>query len=339
MSSAVRVTNHQVNGQANFTRAAPMFHYEQDHRMHMLLVAVDYENTGRPLTCTTDARNVEELAKYCRMQTLVALYSEQCIKEDVLAAIRQIGSKCGPDDYFVFYFAGHGTNLADALGDEGKSQEEAFVFVNRKGQVSSDTLLSDEELCCEIISSLPVEARILIIADCCHSTPIVNLNRTRWEGRHVICITGCQFESVSGGILTHSMLLAIDKLSKVGRDNYSVGMLFNAALHEDELVFGSKQDLHIQTSPNFSTCAMAWPLVPPVGYQAPLSRCAAAGSIRSRAAEEWISPELLQYVTPEALNAPVSVEEYISYVQGGGAMFKPCRACSAGCSSGQCSIQ
>ena len=35
----------------------------EDHRMHMLIVALDYKRTGRPLDCVTHARNVEELAR------------------------------------------------------------------------------------------------------------------------------------------------------------------------------------------------------------------------------------------------------------------------------------
>mmetsp|Transcript_74188 Transcript_74188/g.172066 ORF Transcript_74188/g.172066 Transcript_74188/m.172066 type:complete len:344 (-) Transcript_74188:86-1117(-) len=343
----MKVQNRQVSGQSKYKRAAPIFHQE-DHHMHMLIAALDYEGSRRPLSCSTEARSVEELARQCGVQGLKTMYNEQCTKEALLAALRQLGSQCGPDDYFIFYFAGHGTGLGDAGGDEVDGEQEAFVCVNRTGQVSPETLLSDDDFCAQVLPSLHMETRILMLTDCLHSEAIVNLSKAAWQGRQAISITGCQdahyAEDVDrSGIFTHALLLAIDKLSKVGRDNYSVGMLFNATLYEDELVFGSKQDLSIQIPPKFSSDEMAWPLVPPVGYQAPLSRCAAelgndhGGGTLSPAG---VSASVLVHVAPEALNVPVSIEEYVNHVQGG-AIFqlKPCRACTAGCATGQCSVQ
>mmetsp|Transcript_139268 Transcript_139268/g.388660 ORF Transcript_139268/g.388660 Transcript_139268/m.388660 type:complete len:345 (-) Transcript_139268:45-1079(-) len=344
----MKVQNRQVNGQANYKRAAPIFHHE-DHRIHMLIAAMDYESTGRPLTCTIDARSMEELAQQCGVRGLRALYNEQCTKEAVLGALQKLGSECGPDDYFIFYFAGHGANLRDAGGEEGgeeaDGQEEALVCVNCKGQVSFETLLSDGEFCSQVLRSIHMETRILILIDCLHSGTILDLTKQDWRGREAISIVGCQDAQCSadagrGGIFTHALLLAVDKLSKVGRDNYSVGMLFNAALHEDELVFGSKQDITIQTAPKFFTDGMAWPLVPPLGYQAPLSRCADPGGIRDDRVISGISSSVLRHVTYECLNVPVSIEEYLSHVQGGAILqLKPCRACTAGCSAGQCLMQ
>lgn len=344
MSLCLKVQNHQVNGQANYKRAAPIFH-DEDHRTHMLVVALDYGRTGRPLTCTTDAKNIEELARQCGVHELVTLLDEQCTREAMLGAIKQMGSKCGPDDYFLFYFAGHGAHLLDTGCAEADEPGEAFVCVNRKGKVSPQSLISGDEFGMEVISALPTETRILLLTDCCHTGTIVDLSKDVWRGRQAIAIAGCQDpqcvdDTSRGGIFTHSMLLAIDKLSKVGRDNYSVGMLFNATLLEDELVFGGKQDVAVQAAPGFSPDAMAWPLIPPVGYQATLSRCTGPEGRLSKAAAPSVSPALLQHVTYEALNVPVPIEEYIGYVQGGAVLrMKPCRACTAGCSTGPCSLQ
>merc|ERR1712151_617892 len=108
-------------------------------------------------------------------------------------------------------------------------------------------------------------------------------------------------------------------------------MGYNATLHEDDVVFNNKQDITIQTAPSFATESMAWPLVPPVGYQAPLNRCGGPGGISRNAVAEGVSPELMSHVNQEALNVPVSIEEYVSHVQGGTLFqLKPCRACTAG---------
>jgi len=350
MNGGVFVLNELVNGQANFDKAAPVFLHEEDHQAHMLLVAMDYSHTNRPLTCSIDARNMEELGEQSCVRTLSAIYNEQCTKEAVLQAIRTVGSKCRPDDFFVIYFAGHGANMSDAAsegGDETKGpHDEALMCVNNMGGVSPQTLLSSSELCAEVLGTVPPETRTLFLADCCHYASVVDLSGPQWEGRQAIAISGCQdlqchSDNIWGGLLTHSLLLAVEKLSRVGRDHYSVGMLFNAALLEDEAVFGGRQDLYIQTAPGMGTDSIAWPFVPPPGYQAPFSRCATPFCFDHQAAAPLISPDLVNITALDALNVPVSIEEYISQVQGGAGLMtsKPCRACRAGCSTGQCSVQ
>mmetsp|Transcript_52080 Transcript_52080/g.149323 ORF Transcript_52080/g.149323 Transcript_52080/m.149323 type:complete len:271 (+) Transcript_52080:2-814(+) len=268
------------------------------------------------------------------------LYNEECTRDAVLRAARQMASKCGEEDVFVFYFAGHGTAAEDAGADSN-----SFVLVDKNGQVSASTLLSGDELLSEVFQVLPQHTRVLLLTDTAFHDVLLDLNLGSAVDRQVLSITGTQDqgcpEEDRGTIFTHTLLLAIDKLSKVGRDNYSVGMMFNAALHENDLVFSSKQDLTIQSAPGFSPDAMAWPLVPPLGYQAPLSRCAGPGGIRSDSARGVLSAALLPHVRQEALNLPVSIEEYVGLVMGQSLFkYKPCRACNAGLTAANaCALQ
>ncbi|CAE8727936.1 unnamed protein product [Polarella glacialis] len=345
MNGAVRAKNRQVNGQSNYKRAAPIFHQE-DHRINMLIVALDYKNSGQTLRSTEDAKHLEDLAKQSGVQNLVALYDNRCTKDAVRTAIKKAGLQCGVNDYFIFYFAGHATSLRETGEQASHELEEAFVLVDSSGRASQSSLLADEDFSNLVLDSFKPETRILILTDCGHPVPLVNITRARWGGRQVIFIAGTEAsENVPGedskrGMFTHALLLGIDKLSKVGRDNYSVGMLFNALLLEDELVFRCKQDVEIQSAPDCSPDTMAWPIVPSVGYQAPLTRCTGPGGVLSNASVFGISPALLQHVVQEALNAPVSIEEYLAQVQGQAAFqFKACRACSAGCSTTPCTLQ
>merc|ERR1711862_1008838 len=73
-----------------------------------------------------------------------------------------------------------------------------------------------------------------------------------------------------GGIFTHSMLLAIDKLDNFGRVEYSAGTLYKATVKEDNEIFHSKQDITINASPQGDPDNMAWPLIPH-DYVAPLN--------------------------------------------------------------------
>jgi len=340
--SGAKVLNRQVDGSTNYKRAAPIFH-RGDHKMHVLIVATDYKHTGRPLSCVAAARGVEELSRQCGVQWLTSLYDDECTPERVLRAVEQTTSKCGPDDVYVLYFAGHGMDAKDA-GAQADGAGSSFVLVDKNGLVSSSTLLPGGELCSAVLGGVRPETRVLFIVDTCHSSTPLDLQDGHWEDRQVVAVSGTQdphlVEEDRGCIFTHALLLAIDKLSKVGRDNYSVGMLFNAALHENELIFRGKQDLAVQPAPRFSAAAMAWPLVPPQGYRAPLSRCCGPEGFRGDAARRTVSMTLLPHVRQEALNVPVSIEEYVSHVSGQSRYnMKLHRACSAGCATGGCAVQ
>merc|ERR1711920_1130809 len=57
-------------------------------------------------------------------------------------------------------------------------------------------------------------------------------------------------------------------------EDYSVGMLFNGTLENDDKVFNSAQDITLKAVPGFSPDKMAWPLIPDVEYKAPLTQAA-----------------------------------------------------------------
>lgn len=339
--SAVRERNVQVNGASNYKRAAPIFHSE-DHRIHLLILALDYSNSKQRLPSVIDAKHIEDLAKQCGVHEVLTLYNQQCTKDAVRKAIKTTGSKCGVNDYFILYYEGHGTVLRDP--DFQSAHDEAFVLVDPNGKASPATLFLENDFSTLVLDNFKPETRIILLTDPGHEVPVIDVTREYWAGRQIVHVSAVDArrsdEDLRRGIFTHALLLAIDKLSRVGRDNYSVGMLFNAWLLEDEQVFRGMQDLEIQTSENFSPDAMAWPLVPPAGYQAPLSRCTGPAGVLSNASMFGIQSSLLQHVVQEALNAPVSIEEYLNYVQGQARFqFKPCRACSSGYAPAPCSLQ
>lgn len=243
----------------------------------VLIMALDYKQTNNPLTCSIDGRNMEQLIRSCGVpqQNITAMYDEQCTKENVEQQVQHIASQCGPGDYFVYYYSGHGTNMADQEGDEEDGQDEAFCFVTPDGQVNYDSCMTDDDFSELMTSSLDEEVNVIILTDCCHSGTIADFNTGEWSGRKAISIAGCQDEQTSGdigkgGIFTHSMLMAIQSMTDQGEDDYSVGKLYNEILEKDNDVFDSKQDITLQTAPGFKPNAMAWPLVPGQGWQPPI---------------------------------------------------------------------
>lgn len=241
--------------------------------IHMLIVGIDYHDSRVPLTATTDARNMENLAKACEVRDLVTLYDQKATVENVLGVIHEMGKRCVRDDYFIFYFAGHGVKVEDLDGDD---LDEAFVLVNDRNQVVAPrTFLVDDDFARCMTESLQASVRVLVLTDCCHSGTITDLESSNWDGREAVSIAGCLDHQTSGdtgrrGIFTHSMLLAIDKLQKSGQEDYSVGLLHNATVLEVESVFQRTQNVTIQTADSFKPCDMAWPLIPLHPYGAPL---------------------------------------------------------------------
>lgn len=266
-----------VPSSRNYDRAGPKVGGAGE--IHMLIVALDYKQTANPLSCSIDGKNMEKLARQCGVQDLVSMYDEQCTREAVLAAIEAVGGRCGEDDYFVLYYSGHGTQVDDEDGDEDEGQDEALCLVSPDGQISFDTLLVDDDLAEALTDNIDEDARIIVLTDCCHSGTICDFEKDIWDGRHAISIAGCLDSQTSGdigkgGIFTHSMLLAIDQLQDAGEEDYSVGMLFNGTLENDNKVFNSAQDITLKAPPGFSPDRMAWPLTPEGEYQAPLTQAA-----------------------------------------------------------------
>lgn len=248
---------------------------KDDGQVHMLLCALDYKKTDNALTCSLDGKNMESLARQCGVTDVTSMYDEQCTHPAVAEAIRQVGSRCQDGDYFVFYYSGHGTNLKDYGGDEEDGQDEALCFVTPDGQIDYNSCMTDDEFADLITQNVPQSCRVLIITDCCHSGTIADLNCDQWDGYQAISMTGCMDSQTSGdmgkgGIFTHSMLVAIQKLLESGDSDFSVGKLYNTTLTYDQRIFNSPQDISIQHSNGCQPTDMAFPLVPKGDYTSPM---------------------------------------------------------------------
>jgi hypothetical protein len=254
--------------------------YEDDDaagEVYVLVCALDYKRTKNPLSCTADGKNMRKLFEACEIpdENITVMYDEECTKENVEAAIAEVGGKCGEGDFFIFYYSGHGTNLSDVSGDEDDGQDEAFCFVTPEGQITYESCMTDDTFAECITAATDEEAKIIILTDCCHSGTIADFGKGEWTGRRAISITGCLDGQTSGdigkgGIFTHSMLLAIAQLEADGEEEYSVGKLYNATLDKDNTRFNSQQDITMQCSPGHLPNQMVWPLIPKGTYVAPL---------------------------------------------------------------------
>uniref|UniRef100_A0A7S4RGN1 Peptidase C14 caspase domain-containing protein n=1 Tax=Alexandrium monilatum TaxID=311494 RepID=A0A7S4RGN1_9DINO len=266
----LKVTNEHVDETPAYDDTAPAA--GGDGQVFVVICALDYKQTSNPLTCSIDGRNIEKLVRNCGIpdQNVTAMYDEQCTKENVSNVVEQVGGQCSPGDYFIFYYSGHGTNLQDISGDETDGEDEAFCFVTPDGQINYDSCMADDDFSTLITGAVDAGVKTIILTDCCHSGTICDFDNEDWKGRKAISITGCLDSQTSGdigsgGIFTHSMLLAIGELRDEGEDDYSVAKLYNTTVDKDDEVFNSKQDITMQCAPGFRPNSMAWPLVPQGG--------------------------------------------------------------------------
>jgi len=271
-TKGARYTNEVVNSDPTFAGDPP----NPNEDIHVLICGLDYKNTRAPLTCTMDAQNILNLCRACGVMDIVLMLDNQCTKENVKQQIEAIGNRCKENDYFVFFFAGHGMEVADQDGDEDDGQDEAMVLVDRYGQIPRHAWMTDDEFSECLTQSIPQETQLLLLVDCCHSATIGDLSKDIWDDFSCVSICGCKDNQTSGdmgkgGIFTHSLLMAIDNLQKKTEDDYSVGKAYNVCLQFDNTVFRSAQDITLQTTSSVTPGGMAWPLIPQYTYISPMN--------------------------------------------------------------------
>lgn len=271
MFKPVELKNEYASGGKTFDRNV------EPQEVHLLICALDYKGTSNPLTCTLDGNNMQALARSCGIEDIEVMYDTQCQKKNVAEKIKQMAQRCNDNDFFVFYYSGHGTSVPDKDGDEDDGKDEALCFVGPSGQLAAQYFMTDDEIATLFTETFGEGVRILILTDCCHSGTIGDLDKPAWKNHQAITMSGCADDQTSGdigkgGIFTHSLLLAIDHLTTTGEEEFAVGQVYNATLHEDETMFHSTQDIQLRCSRAVKPQGMPWPLVPKGDYKAPLSQ-------------------------------------------------------------------
>jgi len=188
-----------------------------------------------------------------------------------------VSARCGPHDYLVFYFAGHGTNVTDGDGTAIEYQDEAYVLADATGRSippTTQSLMTDDEFSDMLLGSLHTGVILLAISDCCHSGPITGFEKSCWRGRKAVSISGCRDKHAAGdtrngGTCTHALLMAIESLQRQHKRRYSVWECFREMVKLDEHVFCGQLDISITCSHGWSPHGIFWPLVPIDAYAAP----------------------------------------------------------------------
>ena len=96
---------------------------------------------------------------------ITMLTDEGATRENMLAAIRQIVAKSGPQDTIYLHYSGHGSQVEDLNGDEEDGLDETLV--PQDGRTNGVRDIVDDELD-DIFSKLRTH-NVIVVLDSCHS--------------------------------------------------------------------------------------------------------------------------------------------------------------------------
>lgn len=248
-------------------------------RTVVLCVAFDYgqdalDNAGcGPLSCTPDAMRFAALARLCGAEVTTFFDNPACPsqgfpdKDMIFSWIQQTSMVLGPNDTFIWFYAGHGNGAEDDDGDEDDGQDEELCFVTREGYYNP---MKDDDIS-GLLQSFDPECHILVVTDCCHSATVCDLECDELAGRPVVHLAAVKDEQCAqdlgdGGAFTSSLLETIETYVEEGVDCFSLTDIFNRT-HDDFSDRFAEQDFCIELTPEYDPDSFMWPLIPPRGYQ------------------------------------------------------------------------
>lgn len=214
---------------------------ETEGKVRMLVIALNYDyHKGAELTGISDGDNMMRIADLAQCEDVTFMRDDVendnelfPTQENVKAKIKEIAYRCGPEDFFVFFYAGHGVNVKDRPPlDEEDGLDEAFATPGRDYQLEEKYFFVDDDFSDTLDKSFPEGVRLLVLCDCCHSATIADIDSRHWDHR-ILSICAAQDNEESrdtgkGGVLTIAIEAVIKELSfERGQNEYSIQTVFD----------------------------------------------------------------------------------------------------------------
>jgi hypothetical protein len=252
--------------------------------VHIIIAGIDYSCdrtwAGQNPLDTRHAFDIYvDLARRCECATIKTLWNEQCTKQGFLDAIEEVGQEVGDNDYFIFYYTGHGDRLVDDDGDEASGRDSALCLLGDDGNTEprNEVWLRDDDFAEAIMNNVTSEAKIIALMDCCHSGTVMDFGHPRWarEGFKACSITGCEDSQTSagtgkGGMFSRALSRAIQELQETDDEGYMTSTLYNTVLqkYQEYKMSGHTQSITIHGVGVFPQ-ELVWPLQPEEQYTSP----------------------------------------------------------------------
>lgn len=137
--------------------------------LHIGLNKVDDEAYGQPITplagCVNDANDMTALAR-SQGYSATTLLDADGTSQNIIRAIEDAARELRSGDIFLLTYAGHGSQVPDATGEESEMRDETWVAYDR--QIIDDELYA-------LWGKFEPGVRVLMISDSCHSGTVARV--------------------------------------------------------------------------------------------------------------------------------------------------------------------
>jgi hypothetical protein len=169
-----------------------------------LIVGINYIGTNYQLYgCINDANNMREFVSARGCDKILMMTDRELVKPtkiNIIAGLTNLLLNTKDGETALFYYSGHGTNIADVGGDETDGQDECLFTLDGK-------VIIDDELNLIIKKNLRANSSLVVLCDCCHSGTMIDLKYNYHEDTNntkdvdlagkVYYISGCRDSQVS----------------------------------------------------------------------------------------------------------------------------------------------
>jgi hypothetical protein len=169
-----------------------------------LIVGINYIGTNYQLHgCINDANNMKAFVSARGCDKILMMTDKEIVrptKINIMAGLTNLLLNTKEGETAMFYYSGHGTNIADTNNDETDGQDECLFTLDGK-------VILDDELNLIIKKNLKATSTLLILCDCCHSGTMFDLKYNYNEDTNnvkdadqpgkVYYISGCRDSQVS----------------------------------------------------------------------------------------------------------------------------------------------